>query len=190
MARIRTFIAIEISPEVRARAANLMQQLRASQAQASWTRPDNLHLTLKFLGDTPDTELPAVCRAVQQAVRDQPPFHVSFRRAGAFPRTAQPRTVWIGVERGLEELRQLQQQIESRLYEEGFQRERRKFFPHLTIGRVRGGGATQAALGQLLEAHAAYEGGEVIVEEVVVFASYPAPEGTTYQALDHAELRG
>jgi 2'-5' RNA ligase len=190
MSNIRTFIAIEISPDVRGKAAALIKRLRESEAKTSWTRPENMHLTLKFLGDTPDPLLPDVCRAVEKAVQDMEPFMVSFRQVGAFPRHEHPRTVWIGVEQGLEQLRQMQQRIEDELYEAGFQRERRKFMPHLTVGRVREGGSSMHLLGEMILENRDFVGGEVIVEDVIVFASFREPEGPTHQVVGHAELLG
>ena len=85
MARLRTFIAVEMSPRVLARAADLIDKLRVADAEITWVRPQHMHLTLKFLGDIPDTETPDVCRVVRQVAAEFEPFEIICRGAGAFP---------------------------------------------------------------------------------------------------------
>src|SRR5688572_22175594 len=104
MPRIRTFIAVEISPSVTGRAAQLIDRLRVAAAEVNWVHTPHLHLTLKFLGDVPDTETPDICRVVQQVAAQFEPFEVTFRGVGAFPDIHKPRTLWIGAEDGAEEL--------------------------------------------------------------------------------------
>src|SRR5688572_19655317 len=94
---LRSFIAAEISPNVRARAAKLIKELSVTDAKISWVRPDNLHLTLVFLGDVQMIEVPQLCEAMERAVAELPPFDLEVRGAGAFPDAARPRTIWLGV---------------------------------------------------------------------------------------------
>lgn len=188
MAFFRTFVAVEVNAEVRARAERLIGKLKAGQAKVNWTRPENLHLTLQFLGDTPDTKIPEVCRAVADAAGAAVPFSMTLKAAGAFPRPERPRTVWVGVEEGSDQLRALQADIEGRLLDLGFPRERRRYTPHLTIGRVREGGAAQAMLAELLQQHAKFAGGSTRVDQVLVMASFLDSDGPTYQVLGRANL--
>ena len=92
---IRTFIAVELAQSVVGRAQTLIQRLRAADVKATWVKPQQMHLTLKFLGDVPDPEIPEICKLVQDAVRELPAFEMSFRGCGAFPTIERPRTVWI-----------------------------------------------------------------------------------------------
>ncbi len=188
MALFRTFIAIEISSEVRNRTAELIERLRKSDAKVSWTRPENLHLTLKFLGDTADSKIPDVCRRVDAAVGEQTPFVASLQQLGAFPKVARPRTVWIGVNEGLAVLQQLQSRIEDEMWAAGFKRERRRYQPHLTIGRVREGGAPQQRLAAMIAREADFSAGSTTVQEVLTMASFLDPQGATYQALGRTRL--
>ena len=190
MSLFRTFIAVDVSPEVRARAVKLERDLQQSRVKASWTSGESMHLTLKFLGDTPDGRLPDVCRAVQRAAAPLAPIQLAFKQAGAFPRMQRPRTVWIGLETGREPLERLQIAIEDALYDEGFPRERRRFVPHLTIARVRAGGPALAALSARLERHADFDAGSTLADEVVVYASFLDGGGPTYQVVGRAELGG
>jgi 2'-5' RNA ligase len=190
MKNIRTFVAVEVSPDVHAQAGQLTDKLRASGVKATWTKPHQLHLTLKFLGDTPETLLPEVCRAVSQACRGVASFEMRFGGAGAFPTTHRPQTLWLGATHGIEEISALQHAIDKELHQLRYPMERRRYVPHLTLGRTRGGTPDQLReLSALIESHANFYAGVSIVEEVIVFASYlDRVAGPTYQVLSRAEL--
>jgi RNA 2',3'-cyclic 3'-phosphodiesterase len=192
MARMRTFIAVELPPRVKARAAELIKQLRAAAADVNWVHPEQMHLTLKFLGDVPDTEVPDICRVVREVAARFEPFEVICRGAGAFPDIQRPRTVWIGITDGGEELRRLQAALDEDLQAKlGIAREHRGFHPHLTIGRVkRESSGGEGVLGGLLAQQAQFDADLAVVDELVTFASFLARRGPTHEALDHAELGG
>src|SRR3954470_20874294 len=98
MPRVRTFIAVEMSPRVIGRAGDLIDKLRVAAAEINWVRPQQMHLTLKFLGDVPDTEAPDICGVVSDVAADFEPFEITLRGLGAFPSVEHPRTLWIGIE--------------------------------------------------------------------------------------------
>ena len=190
MATIRTFIAVNLSSEVGSRAEELMSRLRVCGVKATWTKPANLHLTLKFLGEVPDPRVPDVCRAVEQGCSGAGPMKLTFRGAGAFPRAERPRTVWIGVQTESSEFADLQQSIEECLYDRGFARERRRFVPHLTIGRVRAGGPEQLELGRLILEQVDFDCGSCTIDQVVTYGSFLDKSGPTYQVLGRSGLGG
>jgi 2'-5' RNA ligase len=191
MASIRTFVAIEIPGSVKARATALIKELKQAAAKVTWVKPEQLHLTLKFLGDVPDSDVPAVCRIVEEAVRGFEPFEIVFRGCGAFPTTAAPRTIWIGVDQGEEELRQLQESIDVGLTKLRFPREVRRFQAHLTLGRVRESGPAAGQLGQMIDQIGDFDGDLTAVDEVVTFASFQDKKlGTMHEPMGYAELRG
>ena len=190
MALFRTFIAISVSPEVRKRAGELMNRFRKCGTKVNWSSSENLHLTVKFLGDTHDSKIPDVCRGVARAVAEVPPFNASLDHIGAFPSSARPRAVWIGVDEGQAALQAVQARIEDEMLAAGFKRERRRYVPHMTIGRVREGGVPQRELGELITANAEFSSGTTRVDEVVSMASFFESEGTTYQVLGRAKLGG
>ena len=86
MPRVRTFIAVEMSPRVITRAGDLIDKLRVAAAEINWVRPQQMHLTLKFLGDVPDIETPDICRVVAEVAAGFEPFEITCRGAGAFPK--------------------------------------------------------------------------------------------------------
>ena len=188
MNKIRTFIAVEVSPTVLRRAADLIERLQASDVQVKWVNPSNMHLTLKFLGDVAEAELPAVCRAVDQAATPLQLFEISLVGAGAFPDLRRPRTVWIGVDRGADALCRLQAALDKSLKKLGFPKERRRFHPHLTIGRIRQSGAAASLLGDRIRELEQFDAAGATIDSVVVFASHLAKTGPTYEVLSRAPL--
>jgi 2'-5' RNA ligase len=190
MPRIRTFIAVELSPRVMARAGDLIDKLRVSSAQVSWVKTQQMHLTLKFLGDVRDTETPDICRVVAEVAKGFEPFEITFRGAGAFPTNERPRTLWIGIEDGAEALCELQAAIETALKEQlGFPKDARRFQPHLTIGRVKHEPpGAEGELAALLEKHTHFDADLSVIDEVVVFASFLGRSGASHEALGRAEL--
>ena len=190
MAATRTFIAVEVSDGVRGRAAELIRRLRASNAKVSWVMPENMHITLKFLDEQADDQLAIICRAAMEAVKQLQPFEFCCRGAGAFPNVRRPRTLWIGVREGADALRQVQQCVDDELAGHGYAKERRAFQPHLTIGRVRSGGAAVETLGQLVQKAEDFQAGSVQAKEVLVFGSFLQRSGPRYEVLARAPLCG
>lgn len=188
--RFRTFIAVEIHPDVRRAAADLAGQLSASRAGVKWVDADHMHLTLKFLGDVDVRDVAEVCRAVQAAAAGEAPFDFTVAGAGAFPTLDRPRTVWLGVTEGADRLIALQEQIDRALAKIGYPVETRAFRPHLTIGRVKHPSRELAELTALLRERADREAGPTHVDHVTVFSSDLAPEGPTYHVLAEAPLGG
>lgn len=184
--RVRSFIAIELSPGVKHRAGELVKKLKPTGADVNWVSPQQMHLTLKFLGDIQRDDIIPLCRLAQEVAARFQPFDLGFRGTGAFPHTDHPRSLWIGVEEGLEEIRALQQELESVLHDKlGFPKERRQFTPHLTIGRVH---KATPEMNEVMEANSEFEGDFTEVDELVVFASYKERDGQRYEAMGHATL--
>jgi 2'-5' RNA ligase len=184
---IRTFTAVEMTDEVLGRVLDLLNLLRPVAADVKWVEPDNLHWTLNFLGDVDLREIPAVCKAVIEATADFEPFEIETFGLGAFPNLQRPRTIWVGVRQGREQMIALQDAMAGRLAKLGYRPEHRRFEPHVTIGRVRSGRGV-AELARLIDEHAAYEIGAMYVPEVVVFSSTLESSGAIYQPLGRGKL--
>jgi 2'-5' RNA ligase len=134
---VRTFICIEIPELIKERIDRLQATLRAIEAQVSWTKPSNIHLTLKFLGGVEASRIADVCKAVERASSGISRFEVEVGGAGCFPSPRNPRVLWVGFSVVPESLKRLYANIDQELAQEGFPREKRKVSPHLTIGRIR-----------------------------------------------------
>lgn len=190
MQRVRAFIAIPVASGVAARASELIKRLRTTEAAVNWVPPQNLHLTLKFLGETPINESPEICEAVKRAVTDAPPFDLAFRGLSAFPSIEKPRTIWLGVSEGIEDLADLAGRIDGELAKLGYARETRRFAAHLTIGRVRESIPSDHPLLDAMAKHADFDANVMGVDEVVIYASFLDKKGPTYDALGTVELMG
>ncbi|MEX0642177.1 MAG: RNA 2',3'-cyclic phosphodiesterase [Pirellulales bacterium] len=189
MSTIRTFIAIETPPEIHRRIADLMNRLRRADADVKWVAPEQMHWTIKFLGNVDDHEIHEVCRAVEDCVEPFTPFDLTVSGVGAFPTPDRPRTLWIGATNGAEALGILAGSVEKALAQLGYPKEHRRFTAHLTLGRVHTGRNAQA-LAQLLKENAEFDAGTMGVDEVVVFSSRLEPEGAVHEALGRAPLMG
>lgn len=186
--KIRSFIAVELSPDVRGRAQQLIQRLRVTDARVHWVENQNLHLTLKFLGEIESLEIPGICRQLQQAVAEIESFDLEFHGVGAFPDASNPRTIWLGVRAGGEAMVALHQRVEGALTEFGFRVEGRRFRPHVTLGRVRDTRHGKRDLENLINLYDDAPGGISHCDEVVLFASLLEGDGQVYEPLGRAEL--
>jgi 2'-5' RNA ligase len=190
MARVRTFIGIGIGDAIRARSVALQQEVSRAVAGVRWEEPGNFHITLVFLGDVSDRELPAVCRAAMDVAAGEPPIPLEVSGIGAFPSVRRPRTIWAGVTTGAEVLVRLHDKLEERLEDlRIYQREERPYTPHLTLGRVRDESVGHGLAG-ILPRHRDWNGGQELIEEVRVYASEPGRDGPVYTVLGRGELRG
>jgi len=187
---LRAFIAAEMSPDVRTKAGSLIVELARAGAEVKWVDPENMHLTIKFLGELPVEEVPEVCHRVAEAVAGVAPFEIALRGAGAFPKPDRPRTLWLGVSDGADSLTDLAERVETSLTTLGFRRESRRFHPHLTIGRVRRATAAVATLAAQIADNSHFYAGSTAVDELVVFSSVLSPAGPTYHRLAGIALEG
>jgi 2'-5' RNA ligase len=143
---VRLFIAIVPPPEVQREALGEARSLQWS-GEIRWLPPENVHLTLKFLGDTPDSDLAGLDAAIANVCSGHRALDLDLRGAGAFPSTQRGRVPWVGVGTGSERLGALASELEDKLASLGFERENRAFHPHATVGRAKSGKETGLRLG-------------------------------------------
>lgn len=175
---IRTFICIEIPESIRSRISRLQETLRQIDAPVSWTKPSNIHLTLKFLGGVEASRIERVSKALERAAKGVRPFEVEVSGAGCFPSPRSPRVLWVGVSNVPERLQHLYTNIEDELSRGGFEREKRKFSPHLTIGRIRTPPKAAVVAEALIASGFAPE--TFKATEVIVMRSDLKPTGSIY----------
>ena len=192
MERIRSFVAIELSDQIREQLGETQALLKSEGIadQIRWVRPEGIHLTLKFLGDVPVDKVKEIVVAIRQASEGVGSFSVSFAGLGCFPRVSRPNVVWIGVLGDTEELTHLQARIEDNLAVLGFPPEKRKYTPHLTLGRVRKHISRQerGRLGGMIQTQIIGTLGEMEVHEVSLMNSVLSPAGAKYSRLGVVEL--
>jgi 2'-5' RNA ligase len=184
----RTFCAIELSDEVRVQLQEHMRRLREAvpDASASWSRPENVHLTLKFFGNIPTQDVTRISAAAARVAEQFSSFQIRIGGTGVFPRRSRPQVLWVGVEDSSNSLSDLQQSLEEEFAREGFAKEDRGFRPHLTIARLR----RPEDARQLAEAHiqTKFSFIEVPVNEFVLFRSELSPKGSRYTTISKHEL--
>ena len=187
MSMIRTFLAVEVSRDVRRRAAKLVEQLSQSGANIKWVSHDNVHVTLGFLGDIDERQIPELCHTAKIAIEGFEAFEINCETVGAFPNTSNPRTIWMGVQDGAETLCRLQSALADALAADGYPQETRKYHPHLTLGRTRRGSRLRELV-ELLRERESFVAGTARIAEVVVFASRLEPAGPIYHTLSRIPL--
>jgi 2'-5' RNA ligase len=180
---IRCFIAIKIPgfDPLRRVLKELAQMGRALKV----VEPKNLHVTLKFLGDTDVSRIGEIGALVEQAAHSRNPCVVKVAGLGVFPHLERPSVVWAGLE-GSEILAAIAADLETGLEEFGFARENRPFVPHLTLARVKA--RPPESLRTLLSRHAKTEFGTATIEQFELIRSELGPEGPKYTVLASARL--
>lgn len=189
MEKIRTFIAIKLTSEIISGISRVQEELKRSGAKVKWVWPENIHLTLKFLGYITSEELERVKVAAREAFKPFRSFGINVSDLGAFPKINYPRVIWLGIAKGKEELKRLTFTLEGRLARIGFAREKREFSSHLTLGRVK----SQKGIGGLIEALINTETshlGSMKVDKIAIIQSELKPQGPVYTSLEEIDLKG
>ncbi len=181
---IRSFVAFDIdNPQVLQRLGEAQDILAKTGADLSLVKPQNIHITLRFLGDITLSMMEKIDKEMQCIVFR--PFDVEIKGVGAFPNVKYARVVWAGIQQGADELLAIFDQLEPRLRQLGFAPDSKGFSPHLTIARVRGGRNKQALVGCVNEL-AAYEFGKVHADCLRLKKSVLTPQGPIYSTLKEA----
>ncbi len=180
---IRTFIAVEISPPLREELFSLQQELKKSSSDVKWVEPQNMHLTLKFLGDTGEEKIPKIKEALSGICLNNNPFNIGFCGIGVFPKPDSPRVVWIGIKEGKERLTELAACIENGLTHLGFEPGKRAFSAHLTLGRVRSEMNKNGLKNAIAEIASYNFKNTLIIENIVLFRSELDLAGPRYTKL-------
>lgn len=183
---MRTFIAIELKKEIRDTLFQIQEELKSAQADVRWVRSENIHLTLKFLGEVEETKIPEIVRCLKELGGQIKPFTVKISGLGAFPGLKSARVIWAGAKEDTGELARLAGTIENILAELGFPKENRKFSSHLTLGRLRSN-KNKDKLGQKLEKIKIPELSQRI-NSIALFESVLHPTGAVYQKLSEISL--
>jgi 2'-5' RNA ligase len=174
----RCFIAIGIPVQLQRNIGECIEILKKHDADIKWVAPENLHLTLKFLGNTPDVLLPKIRESLAAVVSTYTPFYIKIYGTGVFPDKKHPRVIWTGLQ-DADGMKNLQEGVESSMALLGFKREDREFNPHLTLGRVRSQGR-MIRLVEELETFEEKEFGTVPVDRILLMRSELTPKGPKY----------
>jgi 2'-5' RNA ligase len=188
---IRAFIAIELSDEAKAEACAaaraVQSSLKAARADVKWVTEKNIHLTLRFLGDTDEETLSRTASVLTGIAAGSGPFSIRLKGLGAFPGFSSPAVVWAGLSEGATESAQMSESIGSYLVDLGIPKEGRHFTPHVTLGRVRSG-KNADKLGKAIGLSTFTASSITIVDHITLFRSTLAPGGPAYTPISKARL--
>ena len=184
---LRTFLALPLDEEIVERLVDVQRSLASAGARVRWVAGENLHLTIKFLGDVTDEQLGEVCRVAEAVAAQIEPFEFSVASVTSVPPAGAMRMVWVGIDEPTGRLEKLHELLEESYAAMGFGKENRSFRPHLTLGRVKGGQNVRqlrAAVSEIAET----DFGITSVNELIVFSSQLTPDGPVYSPLAKAKL--
>jgi len=195
MNAIRAFIAVEIDPEIRQKISELISCLKKSEADVKWITEDQMHLTLKFLGNIDEGRIQEISGVLSSISHDFKAFEITLSNIGAFPNLNHPRVIWIGIDKGADLLKTLAGKIDAELEKLGFHpstslgtgKETREFKAHLTLGRVRTS-KNMPQLVKLLSATQFTPETGVKISELILFQSTLTLKGAIYSMLSKIKL--
>ena len=184
----RMFCAFELPESLRAQINQHSQRVRDAvpEAAASWSRAENIHLTVKFFGNVDQQRVAVISAAAASVAKEFSPIQIEVGKTGVFPRPSRPQVLWIGIDDPSHALANLHRQLENQFARERFPKEDRAFRPHLTIARIR----KPHDAAQLAHIHleAKFETVEITLSELVLFRSELSSKGSKYTAISRHRL--
>ena len=184
MSKFRGFIAIDIDsfPKL----VQFENEIKNSGANVKLVEPENIHITLKFLGDTDEKHTDRIEEIIKDAVKDSDSFEIKLKGAGVFPNQNYIKVMWIGIENG-EQIGKIASKIDEKISELGFEKERRRFSAHLTIARVKSAKNKEKLL-ELIEKYRDIEFGSLKVDTIKLKKSELTPKGPIYTMLKEVKF--
>jgi len=183
---MRLFIAISLNSQLQQELTELQEKFRVRKG-IRWVKPQNIHLTLNFLGEVDEQRIPLIKEVMQRATRGVFPFLLSFGGLGAFPNLKAPRVIWLGL-KSEKEVVSLQQRLEKELSRIGFSPEKRKFQPHLTLGRVKFLENKKEFVKRMQESEQASLSSKLRVDKIELIESKLTPQGPIYSLVHERDF--
>jgi len=179
MTRVRGFIAIDIGafPKL----MEIEKEIMNAGANVKLVEPGNIHITLKFLGDTEETKIDEIENIIKNSVNNVSPFKIQLLGTGVFPNSSYIKVIWIGIKQG-EQIGIIADKIDEQLTKIGFEREKRKFSPHLTIARVKTANNKEKLM-QIVEKYRDLEFKNIEIDNIRLKKSELTPKGPIYTTL-------
>jgi 2'-5' RNA ligase len=188
---MRAFIAIELPQEIKDYLAKVQAKLKTANADVKWVNPQNIHLTLKFLGEIDEKQLNQISQILDDVAGNKAQFYIHLASFGAFPSIKSARVIWAGIDKGDPESKEIAGELEEKIEKIGIPKEERAFSSHITIGRTRSSKNRQQ-LSQELENLTDESGklpAEFKTERITLFKSTLTPKGPIYEILKEAHLK-
>lgn len=186
---MRTFIAIELSEPIRDALGQVQAHLKYTGSDVKWVGKNNIHLTLKFLGEVDEDRCEKVKAALDEIAKEFKAFEIDLNGLGVFPSLNAPRVIWVGLDKGAKESTDLAKRIDEAMSKLGFKEETRPFAAHLTIGRIRSS-KNRSALCEKIEKlnFDSATAGSQQVDSIILFQSTLTPTGPIYTKLHESRL--
>ena len=186
----RIFCAIELPQQLCEQANEHIRALKSSfpNVRASWTREGKFHLTLKFLGEVPETRVESLSNAAERAIASRTPFKLIIEDAGAFPKSGPAKVLWLGVTDVEGGLTELHSRLENECAKQGFAKDERSFHPHLTLARLRDSHGARALA--TFHREIGFPAVEIAVAELLVIRSELSTAGSKYTVVSRHAFTG
>jgi 2'-5' RNA ligase len=190
--KMRIFLAIELPAEIRRKVKNVQDMIQDSSTsslkEVKWVEENNIHLTLKFLGELIPKQIESLIQGAKEAVQSSIPFSLSLKNLGAFPGWSRASVVWVGVETGREEVIRIYKRLEETLSSLQFEKEGRPYSPHVTIGRIKRRRDKGNRQYDLEKPNSDFSTEAFHVEKVSVMKSTLTPTGPIYERIESIPL--
>lgn len=188
---MRTFIAIELPKNIKDALARIQEELKKSGADVKWAAPDNIHLTLKFLGEVEDDKIEKINKIIDSVCAENSIYKISISSLGAFTKIDYLRVIWAGVEKGDPETKKMAKELEEEIEKIGIPKEERVFSSHITLGRTRSALNREKLDKEIkgLQEVFGKENLEFSVSKISLFKSTLSPKGPLYEVLKEANLK-
>ncbi len=178
---IRAFIAVEIDQPNKQKLSQLISTLKQANADVKWVNENQMHLTLKFLGNIEKNRVQEISNTLKSIANKASAFNIHLSKISAFPNMHKPRVIWLGIDKGVENLKNLASKLGSR-------QEKREFKPHLTLGRVKSL-KNISQLTKLISETSFESDGNISITKLILFQSTLTPKGAIYTSLAKLSLQ-
>lgn len=179
----RLFIAIELPPDTKKRLQSMQNELKKCGPDVKWVEPENIHLTLKFLGNVGTKESEKIGELLEKNFSSKKSFKVTLDRLGCFPTLHSPRILWAGFEDKQGRTRNIARILDDSLNGLGFDKETREFQLHATLGRFRSPRNKIAFIKQIEELNRGFKPYDLCADNITLFESKLSPKGPAYAIL-------
>jgi RNA 2',3'-cyclic 3'-phosphodiesterase len=186
---LRLFLAIDVPNSIREKVCEAQNFYKTLNLDAAWVKPANMHLTVKFLGDTSSDLIPAIKDRMAQIAKFSPPFYLTLGDVGVFPNVSRPRVLWVGFEDREGQLDSLKIRVEKEMTPLGFPQDKQKPVHHLTLGRIKSG-KNKAGLKKALLSAGRIETEPFEVSSVRLIKSELTPKGSIYTVQEEFVFTG
>ena len=187
---IRSFLAFEMPVKIREIVSRALKEMKKLPLDVRWVRAENIHITVVFMGNISEDDITPIGEAVSKICNRYGPFNVTLTGSGIFGSLRNPRVIWIGLDGDLKRMSYFRNSLQKNLTPFGIKEEKRRFKPHLTLGRFRKGTGPIAHMDKLLSKYQDIDSPACAVEELILFKSELRPGGAVYSRLEAWPLAG